>query len=126
ERTSLAIVVTGAGLLAMLGFGCWFIPLWGYFGAAWARLASESVMVAVSWWLNRRFFPTPYEWGRIGEFAAVALAVFFVAEFFGRSAGNMWVAYAFNIVLFAAYSAYLVRRERIDVGALARSVFRKR
>jgi len=54
ERTSLAIVVTGAGLVAIVAFGFWLIPLWGYYGAAWARLASETVMVAVSWWLNRR------------------------------------------------------------------------
>ena len=51
----------------MMAFGFWFIPLWGYYGAAWARLASESAMVGVSWWLNRRFYPTPYDWRRIGE-----------------------------------------------------------
>ena len=38
----------------MTAFGFWLIPLWGYYGAAWARLASESVMVGASWWLNRR------------------------------------------------------------------------
>ena len=25
-------------------------------------------MVAVSWWLNRRYYPTPYDWRRIGEY----------------------------------------------------------
>jgi len=126
ERTSLAIVVTGAGLLAMLGFGFWFIPLWGYYGAAWARFASESVMVAVSWWLNRRFFPTPYPWGRIGEFVAVALGVFFMAEFLSRFTDNVFVGHAFNIVLFATYALYLVRRERIDVGALLRAALKRK
>ncbi len=125
ERTSLAIVVTGAGLVAMLGFGLWFIPVWGYFGAAWARLASESVMVAVSWWLNRRFFPTPYPWARIGEFVFVALGVFFVAEFLSSRVGSAFAGHAFNIALFAAYALYLVRRERIDVGALVRAAFKK-
>ena len=126
ERTSLAIVVTGSGLLAMLFFGGWFIPLWGYFGAAWARLASESVMVAVSWWLNRRFFPTPYPWGRIGEFVAVGLAVFFAAEFLSHLTDHVFAGYAFNFVLFAAYAFYLVRRERIDVGALLRAALKRK
>ena len=126
ERTSLAIVVTGAGLAAMLVSGWWFIPVWGYFGAAWARLVSESVMVAVSWWLNRRFFPTPYPWGRIGEFVVLALGVFFMAEFLSRCVDNAFAGYAFNIVLFAAYAFYLVRRERIDVGALLRAALRKK
>ena len=125
ERTSLAIVVTGSGLVAMLAFGVWFIPLWGYYGAAWARLASESAMVAVSWWLNRRCYPTPYDWRRIGEYVAVALAVFAACEAVTRCAGNMFVSYAFNILFFALYGAYLVRRERIDLGAMLRSVLKR-
>lgn len=125
ERTSLAIVVTGTGLAAILGFGNWLIPHWGYFGAAWARLASETVMVAVSWWLNRRFFPTPYDWRRIGEYVAAALAIFFACEFAMEHFGNKWAGYAFNIVLFAGYLAYLVRRERIDLGAMIRAVFKR-
>ncbi len=126
ERTSLAIVVTGSGLAAMLLFGGWFIPLWGYYGAAWARLVSETVMVAVSWWLNRRFFPTPYSWGRIGEAVVVALAAFFAAEFFSARAGNIFAGYAFNIVLFAGYALYLVRREHIDVAALLRAAWKRK
>ena len=126
ERTSLAIVVTGTGLVAMLCFGWAMIPHWGYFGAAWARLASETAMVAVSWWLNRRFFPTPYDWRRIGEYVVTALAVFFVCERAGAITGNIWLSYTFNIVAFAGYAAYLVRREHIDLKAMLRSALRHR
>ena len=126
EKTSLAIVVTGAGLVSMLVFGFWCIPVWGYYGAAWARLASESTMVAVSWWLNRRFYPTPYDWRRIGEYVAAALAVFAVCEAVTACGGNKVIAYAFNIVLFAAYALYLVRRERIDVAALVKAALKRK
>ena len=126
EKTSLAIVVTGAGLVSMLVFCFWCIPVWGYYGAAWARLASESTMVAVSWWLNRRFYPTPYDWRRIGEYVAAALAVFAVCEAVTACGGNKLIAYAFNIVLFAAYALYLVRRERIDVAALVKAALKRK
>lgn len=126
EKTSLAIVVTGAGLVSMLVFGFWCIPVWGYYGAAWARLASESTMVAVSWWLDRRFYPTPYDWRRIGEYVAAALAVFAVCEAVTACGGNKLIAYAFNIVLFAAYALYLVRRERIDVAALVKAALKRK
>ena len=126
EKTSLAIVVTGAGLVSMLVFGFWCIPVWGYYGAAWARLASESTMVAVSWWLNRRFYPTPYDWRRIGEYVAAAPAVFAVCEAVTACGGNKLIAYAFNIVLFAAYALYLVRRERIDVAALVKAALKRK
>ena len=48
-------------------------------------------------------------------------SVFAVCEALTASADNMFVSYAFNIVLFALYAAYLVRRERIDLGAMLRA-----
>ncbi len=120
ERTGLAVLITGAGLLAMLGLGRWLIPQSGYLGAAWARLGSEAAMVAVSWWLNRRYFPTPYQWGRIGEYVVVALAVFFLCEEAAQLAGadRAWAGTLFNAAAFAGYAVYLVRREHIDMRGL--------
>ena len=40
--------------------------------------------------------------------------------------GNKLIAYAFNIVLFAAYALYLVRRERIDVAALVKAALKRK
>ncbi len=125
ERTSLAILVTGAGLAAMLLAGCTMIPRWGYYGAAWARLASETTMVAVSLWLNRRYCPTPYAWGRIAEYTAAALALFFASERLGGLLPCRGLVYGMNLLIFCAYVCYLVRRERIDVRAMARAL-RKR
>ncbi len=125
ERTSLAIVVTLSGLVAMAVAGVALIPRLGYTGAAWARLASEATMVGVSIWLNRRYFPTPYQWGRIVEYVTVALALFFVTEAVAGAAGNIWIGYSFNLVAYALYTAYLVRRERIDVRGLVLSVLKR-
>ncbi len=125
ERTSLAIVITGAGLLSMLGFGLWCVPRWGFYGAAWARLASESAMVAVSWWLNRRYFPTPYDWRRIGEYVATGLLAFAACETVTACTDNKLIIYAFNIVVFAVYTGYLIRRERIDVAAMVKAALKR-
>lgn len=126
EKTFFAVVVTGAGLAAMLLIGVWLIPLLGYYGAAWTRLASETTMVGVSWWLNRRFFPTPYAWGRMGEFVVVALALFFASEAFDRVVENAVAGYTFAAAMFAIYLFYLVRREKIDPVALCRAALRRR
>ena len=125
ERTSLAIVVTGTGLMAILLFGFALIPRWGYYGAAWARLASETAMVAVSWWLNRRYFPTPYDWRRIGEYVVVGLGLFFVSAVFARQVPWRAAEYGVNVVLFVLFALYAVRRERIDVVRLLRSIVKR-
>lgn len=125
ERTSLAIVVTGAGLVAMFVAGRILIPMFGYYGAAWTRLASETCMVGVSWWLNRRYFPTPYEWGRIGEYTLSALAVFYLCETAGEQLPTPCFAYLINAAAFSGYVLYLIRRERIDVRAMIRAVLKR-
>ena len=126
ERTSLAIVVTGCGLVVTFVAGLALIPRMGYYGAAWMRLASEAAMVAVSLWLNRRYYPTPYDWRRIAEYVAVGILAFFGAEQM-REAWSEQTAYiyAVNVLIFMAYGAYLVWRERIDLRALVRSVLKR-
>lgn len=57
---------------------------------------------------------------------AVALAVFAACEAVTAFDGNKLITYAFNIVLFAAYAVYLVRRERIDVGAMLRAALKRK
>ena len=124
ERTPLAIVVTGTGLIALLATGWWMVPRLGYPGAAWARLCSEAAMVGVSAWLNRRYFPTPYAWGRMAEYVVVAMGVFFLAEWVAGMTGAL-LGWGIHGLLFVGYGAYLVRRERIDLRAMARAVLRR-
>ncbi len=125
ERTSLSIVVTLAGLVVTLGAGFALIPVMGYYGAAWVRLASEATMVAVSLYLNQRFYPTPYDWPRMVEYVAVAVAAFFGAEYLVELVGQPIVGYAIHLVIFVAYCAYLVRREHIDLRAMVRRVLKR-
>ena len=125
ERTWLAIAVTFVGLIFTVLCNILLVPKYGYYGAAWARLASEAAMVAVSYWLNRKYYPTPYPMVRIVEYVAVAMVVY------GASvAGEQWIGqpmavYALNALLVGSYALYVVRRERIDVAAMVRSILRR-
>ena len=123
EKTSYALWITLSGLAASVIAGFVLIPRYGYFGAAWSRFIAEVVMVSVSLTLNRIHFPTPYDFGRIAEYVAVAMAIFFVAEYIpteGRVAG-----YIVSTILFVLYLLYAVKREKIDVVALVKSILRR-
>ncbi len=125
ERTSLALIVTGAGLVVTLAAGFALIPHMGYYGAAWVRLMSEAAMVGVSLWLNRRFYPTPYEGWRMAEYVVVALGLYFGAEYLRAEMESEVAAYAVNTLLLALYLGYLVRREKMDVRAMVRAFVKR-
>ena len=123
EKTRFAVYVTFVGLVATVTLCFALVPQLGYKGAAWARFGAEAAMVVVSLWLNRRYFPTPYDFRRIAEYVVIGVAFYFASEWlllYGEP--TTVVRYGVNVVLVAAYLLFAVWREKIDVGGLVRSV----
>ena len=125
EKTRFAIYVTFVGLAVTVVANVALLPRWGYYGAAWARFAAEAAMVAVSYYLNRRYFPTPYDVRRIVEYVVLGLALFFVSEALLPYVDGV-AEYGMNVVIFALFVAYAVWREKIDLTALMRSAVRRK
>ena len=123
EKTKFALWITLTGLVASVGFGFLLIPQLGYYGAAWSRFAAEVVMVAVSIVLNRIYFPTPYQFGRMAEYVALALAIFFIAEWVPMP--NEVVHYTLSTLFIVLYLSYAVWREKIDVVAMLKHFLRR-
>ena len=113
ERTRYAVYVTFVGLAVAVVMCLLLVPRMGNYGAAWARFAAEAAMVGVSYYLNRRYFPTPYDLGRIAQYVALALGLYFVSEMTVGQSDNMVLRYGVNIGLLAVYGAYAVWREGV-------------
>ncbi|MBP3550949.1 MAG: oligosaccharide flippase family protein [Alistipes sp.] len=123
EKTKFALWITLTGLLCSVGFGVLLIPKMGYYGAAWSRFIAEMVMVAVSVILNRIYYPTPYQFGRMAEYIVLALAIFFVAEWIELP--NEWLQYTVSTIFIVIYLCYAVWREKIDVKAMFNHILRR-
>ena len=123
EKTKFALWITLTGLICSVGFGVLLIPKMGYYGAAWSRFAAEAVMVAVSVVLNRIYYPTPYQFGRMAEYIVLALAIFFVAEWIELP--NEWLQYTVSTIFIVIYLCYAVWREKIDVKAMFNHILRR-
>ena len=80
-------------------------------------------MVAVSIVLNRIFYPTPYQFGRMAEYIALALAIFFVSEWVELP--NELLHYTLSTLFIVLYLAYAVWREKIDVVAMLKHFLRR-
>lgn len=128
EKTRYAVYVTFAGLGVSIVACLTLIPLTGgYAGAAWARLAAEAAMVGVSYYLMRRYYPVPYEVGRIAEYIVAGIALYVVAEIFDTKCQPQAVVhYGVNVVLMVAYFSYAVWREKIDLRAMVRAILKRK
>jgi O-antigen/teichoic acid export membrane protein len=68
------VALAGAGLtVALLA---WWVPAYGYAGAAWAHLACYGSMALLSYLLGRRYYPVPYEVARVLGYVLLGLALY--------------------------------------------------
>lgn len=76
DKTRMAIYITGLGVVITLAINLLLIPSMGYRGAAVARAVSMLLMVAVSYFLCRKYFPVPFDLGRIGFYFLLGGAIY--------------------------------------------------
>lgn len=76
DRTLLGAGVALTGAAVTVALLLWWVPVYGYMGAAWATLVCYAVMVALSWALGRRYYPVPYDLKRVFGYLALGLALY--------------------------------------------------
>ncbi len=122
--TKYALYVTCTGLVFTVVFNIMLVPVFGYVGAAVARLICEFSMVVVSYFLNRRHYPVPYDMKGIGLYFLLGAALYGIGLACGGAA--VWARYLIYFALVVIFAVYAVRREGIDVAGLLKSVLRRR
>ena len=75
-KTSMAIYITLSGLVVTVVVNVLFMPLYSYWAAAFAHLASYLVMFIVCAVLGQKYYPIPYRWGRIAGMIALMLGIY--------------------------------------------------
>lgn len=123
EKTFFAIIITLIGLCVTVIFNFVMIPHWGYTGSAWARLACEATMVALSYYLNQKYYPIPYDLKAIGKYALLAAIIFTISSLVKT---ENWVEYLINTVLFSTFIFYFLRTEKINIIKEIKSLIRNK
>ena len=122
-ETKYAIWITGTGLVFTLGLNLALTPVLGYFGAALARLGCETAMVAVSYYLNQKHYPVPYDLRRIGTYFLVGGAIYGTSLL--TSALPAALEYTLNLAMLAAFGLYAIRLEKIDMKGILHSIIKR-
>ena len=81
DRTLMGAWVTLVGSVVTVALLFWWVPIYGYAGAAWAHLACYTTMVALSYGLGRRYYPVPYELGRVLGYILLGLGIYGTSRF---------------------------------------------
>jgi O-antigen/teichoic acid export membrane protein len=81
DKTKLGAMVSFAGAGITIVLNIIWIPTMGYMGSAWATLIVYFFMAAASYILGRKYYPVPYQVGKIVFYILLALALFYVDKY---------------------------------------------
>jgi O-antigen/teichoic acid export membrane protein len=112
EHTRYAIYITVLGLAITVILDVIFMPRYGCYAAAWSRLLSYVVMIAVSYALSLRYYPIPYNLKSIFIYFAVGLGLFGISDLFLHL--EIWFRLSLNTLLLAGYVLFVIRQEKIN------------
>ena len=80
KKTYYMPFITGIGALTGIVGNILLIPLLGIMGAAWSVFLAYAAMAATLFFVSRRLYRIPYEWGRIAKLVAVVGVFFFIGS----------------------------------------------
>jgi O-antigen/teichoic acid export membrane protein len=107
-------LITAAAATTNIALNLLLIPAFGMLGAAWATVASYSVMAGLGFHLSQGLYPIPFEAGRLARLAASALGSFAVSRLLPEPSlsGALWpalaVAAAWKLLALASFPALVL------------------
>ena len=112
KKTKYFPIITGAGLVINVAANFALIPRLGMMGAAYAKLLAYAVMVVSVYVITRRFYPVPYEFGRLGKLALlVGLAFYVGSRFQGEAEPLLKLLVLVSLPLLLLLIGFFERRE---------------
>ncbi|MEG1553988.1 MAG: oligosaccharide flippase family protein [Rikenellaceae bacterium] len=111
DKTFYAIIITSVVLIITVILIVLLIPHFVYNGSAWGRLISMTAMVLLSYFLNQKYFPIPYDIKRIGEYLGLT-AILFGLSYITDLEPTIF-KYFTNSILMLIFVAYAIKREKM-------------
>lgn len=116
DRTRWGMYLSLICFSIMLGLNIWLVPYIGipdgYMGSAWSALVAYFVVMALSYFLGRHYYPLPYEVKRILAYTVLA-GIFFIAGMVMDSFMPSWLLYIVRSFMLILYSAMIALFENI-------------
>lgn len=118
DRTQWGMYFSLLCFALMFGLNVWLVKAIGipdgYMGSAWAALISYFIVMVLSYFVGKHYYPLPYELKRISLYCLLAGVLWLL----GILAGNLlplWCAYLLRGVLLLAYCSIVGLYEQVPV-----------
>jgi O-antigen/teichoic acid export membrane protein len=110
--------ITLTGAIITIALNLWWIPKYGYIGSAWATFVCYAYMMVASYWMGQRYYPVPYQLGRLCSYIALAAFLYMLHRIMGEVVTHIWIRIAAGFVLLMVFTGAVLYSERAELGKL--------
>lgn len=108
DRTQWGMYFSLLCFFMMLGLNMWLVPMIGvpdgYMGSAWAALISYFIIMVISYFVGRRYYPLPYDLKTILTYSVYAAFLYALSRIV-EWPGHDWFNYGIRSLLLLLYAA---------------------
>jgi O-antigen/teichoic acid export membrane protein len=121
DRTRYGAIISSIGALITVSLSFLLIPLIDMEGSAWATLACYAFMAVACYFIGKKYYPIPYDMGRIGTLVLLALATYGISVFVNSLVeGSLGLTLAINTMLMGGFLWVVYSMEREMIGSVLR------
>lgn len=118
DKMKIGMYITIFGAAITFAGNYFFIPQFGYYASAWTTFVCYFVMMIVAWWLGQKYFPIPYEIGRIATILGMMMLLFLLHQGISSLTESFIVRVSSGLVLFVGFFLFIGRLERKELTGL--------
>ncbi len=116
DRTQWGMYLSLLCFVLMLGLNLWLVPAIGipngYMGSAWAALGAYFIVMVISYFAGRHYYPLPYPLKTMFFYVCVTFALYLLGEASGKYLPT-WAMYIVRSILLIGYVVLVVKREKL-------------
>lgn len=109
DKTYYGAIFSIIGCVIIIVLNVIFVPIYGYIASAWASLICNAVMMAISYYFERKYRPIPYDLKAIGFYFGLAIALYLLGCYINIE--NQILRLSYRTLLLAIFVAIIVKND---------------
>lgn len=110
DKTNFGAVISISGAVITIILNCWWIPIIGYMGSAWATFICYAFMMLISFFYGQKKYPIPYAIARILLYIGTSIALYGISILIKPD--NNILMFVFNTILLLLFISIVVFLEK--------------
>jgi O-antigen/teichoic acid export membrane protein len=118
DKTRFGAYIMVIGSVITLAFNWALIPTWGYAACAWGTLLCYGVMMVLSYFWGQKYYPIPYETGKLLSYLGLMLLLFFIQWGLITITPSVVIHLVSATLLFVVFLWVVYKRERKELAGM--------